>query len=71
VLDRVALQALADEGEGPALAAEAQGHQLAGPEAGVGAGEPLLGPEVVAEVDAAAVVQQEVQAPQGLGMGLV
>ena len=34
VLDRVALQALAEEGEGPGLTAEAERHQLFGAKAG-------------------------------------
>jgi hypothetical protein len=46
VLDRVALQALADEGKAPALAAEAQRHQLPGADPGIGAGQPQLGFEV-------------------------
>jgi len=71
VLDRVALQALADEGKTSALAAEAQRHQLPGADPGIGAGQPQLCFEVVAEVNAAAVMQQQLQAPQGLAVGLI
>ena len=58
VLDRVALQTLADEGKAPGLAAKAQGDQGLGPLLGRSLAEQQLGIEVVAEIDAAAVVQQ-------------
>jgi hypothetical protein len=71
LLDRVALQALADEGKPPALAAEAQRHQLLGANPGIGGGQPQLGFVVVAEADAAAVMQQQLQTPQGMAEGLI
>ena len=58
VLDRVALQTLADEGKAPALAAKAQGDQGLRPLLGRAMAELELGIEVVTEIDAAAVVQQ-------------
>jgi hypothetical protein len=70
VLNRIALEALADEGETPALAAEAQGHHLLGAHTGIWAAEPQLGLKVVAEVIATAVVQQQLQALEGLQVGL-
>jgi len=70
VLDRVALQALADEGKAPALAAEAQGGERLLAHLGRGAAELQLRLVVVAEVDAAAEVQQGLQSRQGLGVGV-
>ena len=49
LLDRVAVQALKDEGNALALAAEAQYHQLLGANPGIGGGQPQLGFVVVAE----------------------
>ena len=62
VLDRVALQTLADEGKRPRGAAKAQGHQGLGPLLRRAMAELELGVEVVAEIDAAAVVQQGLEA---------
>lgn len=58
-----------DRGEcqpGCRVPADAQRHQLPGTDPGIGAGQPQLALEVMAEVDADAVMQQQLQTPQGL-----
>jgi hypothetical protein len=54
--------ALANGGVGLALAGAAQGLQLAAPLLGAGLAEPVLGLKVIAQLDAAAVMQQALQA---------
>ena len=53
---------LANGGVGLALAGAAQGLQLAAPLLSAGLAEPVLGLEVIAQLDAAAVMQQPLQA---------
>jgi hypothetical protein len=65
VLGRVALYPLVDEGKGPGGTAEAQGDQNLGAPLGRGTGQLQLLLQVAAKEDAAAVVQQPLQAGQG------
>ena len=65
LLQWIAAQPLAQERERPGGAAEAQGAQLAGPLARVAARQGQLRRQVFAEIDAAAVVLQALQALHG------
>ena len=68
MLDRIALQALADEGKGPGAAPKPQGHQGLGAALGWAAGHRQLLLQITAEVNAAAVVQQAFQPVDGGGV---
>ena len=71
VLDRVALQPLADKGKRPGSAAKAQGGEHLAAALGRRAGDGQLLLQISPEINAAAVVQQALQPCQGGGMFLL
>ena len=71
VLDRIALQALAQKGEGPGRAAEAQTAQGPRPPLGGCAADRQLLLELLPEIDAAAAMLQPLQTQQRFSMRVV